>query len=155
MFAKFDPSIPIDFTQNYQFQTLSTPMRGFFYNARNGTSFAVIDNEVRVPIFRYLLNRPIKSDFINHLQVAAFGDIGAAWTGSDPYAADNSFNRLVISRNPLTITLNSTREPILASYGFGLRTRLLGYFVRADWAWGIDDGVTLPQVFHFSLSLDI
>ena len=155
MFAKFDPSIPIDFTQNYQFQTLSTPMRGFFYNARNGTSFAVINNEVRVPIFRYLLNRPIKSDFINHLQVAAFGDIGAAWTGSDPYAADNSFNRLVISRNPLTITLNSTREPILASYGFGLRTRLLGYFVRADWAWGIDDGVTLPQVFHFSLSLDI
>lgn len=155
MFAKFDPSIPIDFTQNYQFQTLSTPMRGFFYNARNGTSFAVINNEVRVPIFRYLLNRPIRSDFINHMQVAAFGDIGAAWTGSDPYAADNSFNRLVIQRNPLTITLNSTREPILASYGFGLRTRLLGYFVRADWAWGIDDGVTLPRVFHFSLSLDI
>ena len=45
--------------------------------------------------------------------------------------------------------------PILASYGFGLRTRLLGYFVRADWAWGVDDGVTLPRVFHFSLSLDI
>ncbi|MBK9147776.1 MAG: PD40 domain-containing protein [Flavobacteriales bacterium] len=155
MFARFDPSIPIDFTQNYQYQTLSTPMRGFFYNARNGTSFAVINNEARVPIFRYLLNRPIRSDFINHMQVAVFSDIGSAWTGSDPYAEDNSFNRLVIQRNPLTITLNSTREPILASYGFGLRTRLLGYFVRADWAWGIDDGVRLPRVFHFSLSLDI
>ncbi len=61
----------------------------------------------------------------------------------------------MINRNPVTITLDSKREPILASYGFGLRTRLLGYFVRADWAWGVDDGVTLPRVFHFSLSLDI
>ncbi|MFN3875281.1 MAG: hypothetical protein ACK4L7_05160, partial [Flavobacteriales bacterium] len=80
---------------------------------------------------------------------------GTAWTGRDPYAEDNSFNRVVIRRNPLTITLLSKREPIIGSYGFGLRTRLLGYYVRADWAWGIDDGVRLPRVFHFSLSLDI
>ena len=89
------------------------------------------------------------------MQVTAFGDIGAAWTGSDPYSQDNTFNRIVISRNPLTITLNSQREPIVASYGFGLRSRILGYFVRADWAWGIDDGVVLPRVFHLSLNLDI
>lgn len=155
MFAKYDNSIPIDFTQNYQYQALSTPMRGFFYNARNGTSFGVLNTELRLPIFRYLLNRPIRSDFINHMQVVGFGDVGAAWTGTDPYSEDNTFNRVVINRNPVTITLDSKREPILASYGFGLRTRLLGYFVRADWAWGVDDGVTLPRVFHFSLSLDI
>ncbi len=155
MFARYDDSVPIDFAQNYQYQALSTPMRGFFYNARNGTSFGVVNTELRVPILRYLINRPIKSDFLNHLQVAGFGDVGAAWTGSDPYSADNTFNRIVVSRNPLTITLDSKREPIIAGYGFGLRSRLLGYFVRADWAWGIDDGVTLPRVFHFSLSLDI
>ena len=155
LFAKFDPSIPIDFTQNYYYQTMAVPMRGFSYNARNGTSFAVINNELRVPIIRYLVNRPIRSDLFNHFQLAAFGDIGAAWTGSDPYSADNTFNRITISQNPLTITLNSQREPIVASYGFGMRTRLLGYFVRADWAWGIDDGVVQPRVFHFSLSLDI
>ncbi|MBK7385085.1 MAG: PD40 domain-containing protein [Flavobacteriales bacterium] len=155
LFAQYDQSIPIDFSQNYQYQTMSVPMRGFFYNARNGTSFALFNTELRVPIVRYLINRPIRSDLFNHLQVAAFGDMGAAWTGSDPYSQDNSFNRINIYRNPLTITLNSRREPIIASYGFGLRTRLLGYFVRADWAWGIDDGVVLPRVFHFSLSLDI
>ena len=115
----------------------------------------MINNELRVPIIRYLVNRPIRSDLFNHFQLAAFSDIGAAWTGSDPYSADNTFNRITISQNPLTITLNSQREPILASYGFGMRTRLLGYFVRADWAWGIDDGVVQPRVFHFSLSLDI
>lgn len=155
MFARYDDSVPIDFAQNYQYQALSTPMRGFFYNARNGTSFGVVNTELRVPILRYLINRPIRSDFLNHLQVAGFGDVGAAWTDSDPYSSDNTFNRIVLSRNPLTITLDSKREPIIAGYGFGLRSRLLGYFVRADWAWGIDDGVTLPRVFHFSLSLDI
>jgi WD40-like Beta Propeller Repeat len=155
LFAQYDESIPIDFTQNYRYQTMSVPMRGFYYNARNGSSFALFNTELRVPIVRYLINRPIRSDFFNHLQVTAFGDVGAAWTGSDPYSEDNSFNRVVIQRNPLTITLNSQREPVIASYGFGLRTRLLGYFVRADWAWGIDDGVVLPRVFHFSLNLDI
>ncbi|MBK8500498.1 MAG: PD40 domain-containing protein [Flavobacteriales bacterium] len=155
LFAKFDESIPIDYSQNYYYQTMSVPMRGFFYNARNGTSFGIFNSELRVPIIRYLVNRPIRSDLFNHLQIAAFGDVGAAWTGSDPYSQDNTFNRIVISRNPLTITLNSQREPIVYSYGFGLRSRLLGYFVRADWAWGVDDGVTLPRVFHFSLSLDI
>lgn len=155
LFAKLDPSIPIDLSQNYFYQTMSVPMRGFFYNARNGSSFGLFNTELRVPIVRYLVNRPIRSDFFNHLQIAAFGDLGAAWTGSDPYSEDNTFNRVTIVRNPLTIVLNSQREPIVAGYGFGLRTRLLGYFVRADWAWGVDDGVVLPQVFYFSLSLDI
>lgn len=155
LFAKYDNSIPIDFSQNYYYQSMSVPMRGFYYNARNGTSFAVFNSELRVPIVRYLVNRPIRSDLFNHLQVTVFGDLGTAWTGSDPYSADNSFNRITLFRNPLTITLDSQREPIVASYGFGLRARLLGYFMRADWAWGIDDGVVMPRVFHFSLNLDI
>lgn len=155
LFARVDNSIPIDFSQNYFFQTMSVPMRGFFYNARNGSSFGVANTELRVPIVRYFVNRPIRSDLLNHLQVTAFGDVGSAWTGSDPYSEDNTFNQVVVARNPLRITIDSQREPIVASYGFGLRTRLLGYFVRADWAWGIDDGVVLPRVFHFSLSLDI
>lgn len=155
LFAKVDNSIPVDPDQNYRFQSMSVPMRGFFYNARNGSSFGVLNTEVRLPLFRYLINRPIRSDLIHNFQVVGFGDLGSAWTGAHPYAEDNSFNRVVIRRNPLTITLDSKREPIVAAYGFGLRSRVLGYFVRADWAWGIDDGVIQPRVFHFSLSLDI
>jgi hypothetical protein len=155
LFARVDNSIPIDFTQNYFYQTMAVPMRGFLFNARNGSSFAVYNSELRLPIVRYLADRPIRSDLFNHLQVVGFCDVGAAWTGTDPYSEDNTFNQVVIQRNPLTIRIDSQREPVLASYGFGLRTRLLGYFVRADWAWGIDDGVRQPRVFHFSLSLDI
>ena len=155
LFQRVDPSIPIDLEQNYYYQTMGVPMRGFYYNARNGSSFGVINSELRVPIIRYLANRPIRSDFFNHLQIAAFADAGSAWTGLHPYSEDNTFNQVTIYRNPLTITLNNQREPIVYGYGFGLRTRLLGYFVRADWAWGVDDGVVLPRVFYFSLSLDI
>lgn len=155
LFANVDNSIPIDVDQNYRFQSMAVPMRGFFYNARNGSSFAVFNTEIRLPLFRYIVNRPIRSDLIHNFQVVGFGDVGSAWTGTDPYSEDNSFNRVVIRRNPLTITLDNNREPIVAAYGFGMRTRLLGYFVRADWAWGIDDGVIQPRVFHFSLSLDI
>ncbi len=155
LFPQVDPSTPIDATQNYQYQALGVPMRGFFYNARNGNNFAVFNSELRVPIFKYLLNKPIRSDFFQNFQLAAFGDLGTAWTGRDPYASDNSFNTQVISRPPITISIKNQREPILGSYGFGLRSRLLGYFVRADWAWGVDDGVVLDHVFHFSLALDI
>ncbi|QQR85440.1 MAG: PD40 domain-containing protein [Flavobacteriales bacterium] len=155
LFPRFDPSIPIDFTQPYFYQGLSTPVRGFFYNARNGNSFGVLNSELRVPIFRWLMNRPIRSDFLHNFQVATFVDAGAAWTGPDPYSSENTFNTTTYENNPLTITVDNQREPIVAGYGFGLRTRLLGYFVRTDWAWGIDDGVILDPVFYFSLSLDI
>lgn len=155
LFAKADGSMPIDPSENYWYQAQGVPVRGFWYNARNGSSFAVYNSELRVPIFRYLLNKPIRSDFFQNFQVVAFGDVGAAWTGSGPYADDNYFNQRIIQRNPLTITLKNLQEPIIAGYGFGLRSRLLGYFVRADWGWGINDGVIQKGVFHFSLSLDI
>ncbi len=155
LFAKADGTMPIDPSQNYWYQAQGVPVRGFWYNARNGNSFAVYNSELRVPIFRYLLNKPIRSDFFQNFQVVAFGDVGTAWTGSGPYADDNYFNQRIITRNPLTITLKNLQEPIVAGYGFGLRSRLLGYFVRADWGWGINDGVIQKGVFHFSLSLDI
>jgi len=152
--ANFDYSIPIASDQGYAYQAIATPMRGFFQNARNGNSFAVANTEIRWPVFNYLLNRPINSDFIQNFQLIGFGDVGTAFTGSDPYSEDNTFNIQSIVQNPLTITIQNQREPIIYGYGFGLRSRLWGYFIRADWAWGVDDGVILDPVFYLSLSLD-
>jgi hypothetical protein len=144
----------IDFSQNYVFQALATNMRGFRQNSRNGNSFAVINSELRMPIFRYIINQPIKSDFINNFQIIGFGDIGTAWTGTHPYSEENTLNTDVIIQDPFIITLRNQREPIVGAYGFGLRSRLWGYFIRADWAWGIEDGRVQPRIFHLSLSLD-
>ncbi|MBA3900633.1 MAG: hypothetical protein H0X62_10555, partial [Bacteroidetes bacterium] len=150
----FNDRTRVDQSQNYIFQTLATPMRGFTQNARNGNSFAVINSELRMPIFRYLVNQPIRSDFINNFQIIGFGDIGTAWTGLHPYSEDNTLNTEIIDSNPFVITLKNLREPIIGGYGFGLRSRIWGYFIRADWAWGVEDTVIQPRVFYLSLSLD-
>jgi Tol biopolymer transport system component len=154
LFQRVNNDTPIATDQNYAFQTLAAPMRGFWVNSRNGNSFALLNAELRWPIFKYLLNKPIKSDFVENFQIVGFSDVGSAWTGLTPYSDDNRFNQVIVEQNPITVTINSNREPIVSSYGFGLRSRLLGYFVRADWAWGIDDGLIQPRVFHLSLAMD-
>ncbi|MEM7162924.1 MAG: hypothetical protein AAF487_10865 [Bacteroidota bacterium] len=151
-FAENAPRINPD--QNFQYQTLASPVRGFLYNARNGNSFAVANAELRLPFFRYFWNRPMKSDFLDSFQIIGFGDVGTAWTGSDPYSDENSFNTEVINNGPLTVTLKGRNEPIVGGVGFGLRSRLFGYFIRADWAWGIEDGNASERVFYLSTSLD-
>jgi hypothetical protein len=141
---------------NYRYQTLVTPMRGFLQNIRNGNSYAVINTELRMPLFRYLFNRPMRSDFLNNFQVIGFGDIGTAWTGSNPYDPRNSLNTTVIGApgNPIKVILTNHKEPIVGGYGFGLRTRIWGYFVRVDWAWGVEDRLILPRVTYLSFSMD-
>jgi hypothetical protein len=154
LFQQIDDETPIPSGEDYFFQALGSPVRGFFVNARNGNSFGVANAEVRWPIFDYFLKSPIKSDFVQNFQVLGFADVGSAWTGSDPYDEENQFNQVVLEQNPVTITVDNNREPIIWGYGFGLRSRVLGYFVRADWAWGVDDNRVMPRVFHLSLTTD-
>lgn len=150
----FDYSIPVDNSQNYVFQAVATNMRGFLQNIRNGNSFALINNEIRLPLFQYLINKPIRSDFIRNFQVVGFFDVGTAWTGSSPYANDNTFNTEVISGNPVTVILDRQVSPVVAGFGGGMRSRLFGYFIRADWGWGYEDGVVREPIFYLSLGLD-
>lgn len=151
---KFTREAPIDYSQNYAYQTLATNMRGFYQNVRNGNSFAVINSELRFPVFRYLSNRPLRSDFLNNFQILAFGDLGTAWTGTTPYSDENALFTRIIQRGPLLITVREQRQPFVGGAGFGARARLLGYFLRADYAWGIEDMVVNKPVFYISLSLD-
>ncbi len=156
LMPKFDNSVQVSTTQNYTYQTLVTPMRGFWQNIRNGNSFAMINSELRIPLFRYLFNRPLRSDFINNFQVIGFADVGTAWTGPNPYHQSNALNQIVISSqgNPITVILTSHREPIVGGYGVGLRTRLWGYFIRLDWAWGVQNNIILPRETYLSFSYD-
>ena len=154
LMPKFDNSIQIDPNNNYFFQTIATPVRGFFQNARNGNSFAVINSELRIPIIKMLTWKPMKSDFAENFMIVGFADAGASWTGVDPYSAENSFNTTIVRDGNLLITIENQKEPIIYGYGFGLRSRLFGYYVRFDWSWGVDDGVLLPSVKYLSLSMD-
>lgn len=150
----FDPSVDIDYTRNYAYQALATNVRGFSQNIRNGSNFAVINSELRWPIFRYLAGHPLSSGFLNNFQVVGFADVGSAWTGLHPFSDENAWNTEVITNGPLTITLDANRDPIVAGYGVGIRGQLLGYFIRLDWAWGIENREIQPRMFYLSLSLD-
>jgi hypothetical protein len=142
--------------QGYYWQALATNMRGFQQNIRNGNTFFVINSELRIPLFQYLISRPIRSEIIKHFQIIGFGDVGTAWNGTDPYSDDNSFNTRTINSggSDVTIRLNNKKDPLVGSVGFGFRTKILGYYLRYDHAYGIEDGVFLKSRGHLSIGLD-
>lgn len=150
----FDRSIRIDQKENYIYQAVGTNMRGFIQNCRNGNTFAVINTELRMPLFRYLLNHPINMKMLRDFQVIGFFDAGSAWSGFVPQSTDNAYNKYELRNGSITMVIDVERPSVVAGYGFGLRTSLLGYFMRFDWAWGIEGHVVLPRVFYFSLGLD-
>ena len=153
--ARFDNGTPIDYGQGFAYQTLATNMRGFQQNIRNGNNFAVINSELRLPVFSYLLNRPINMEFLKNFQVVAFGDIGTAWTGWNPYDLNNSLYTSHYTDGNLNISVTRLKEPIVGGFGFGLRTTLFGYFIRGDMAWGIEDGhLNKEPQYYLSFSLD-
>jgi hypothetical protein len=150
----FDNTIPVTPNVNYGFQTLATNMRGFSQNIRNGNSFALINSELRWPVVRYLAGHPLRSNFLNSLQIIGFGDIGTAWSGKSPWSGKNGYDTQNLSNGPISVTLDSNRNPIVEGFGAGLRAQLFGYFIRADWARGIENNYLLPRIFYLSFSLD-
>ena len=153
--ASFDNGTPIDYSQNYLYQTLATNMRGFGQNIRNGNNFVVLNSELRFPVFTYLLDRPINKKFIKDFQVVAFGDLGTAWTGWNPYDLSNSLYTSHYQDGNLSISVTEQKEPIVGGVGLGLRTSVFGYFVRGDMAWGIEDGrFNKKPRFYLSFNLD-
>lgn len=152
----FNGNVNIVNPEQYGFQTLATNMRGFNQNIRNGNNFVLYNSELRIPVVRYFLSNAARSDFFNNLQVVGFADVGMAWYGLNPLSEENTKN---INEYPETgtgviVTVNSPKSPAVGALGFGLRTRLLGYFVRLDWGWGIDDGEFQDRVLAFSLTTD-
>jgi len=146
--------IPINENEDYAYQAVATNLRGFPQNIRNGNSFALINTELRLPFIKYFSNYPINSSFLENLQVVGFFDIGTAWSGLSPYSNENAYDNQVIDKENMVITIDTQRDPIVAGYGFGLRTMLFGYFARFDWAWGIENQQVNSGIFYFSLSLD-
>lgn len=150
----FDNSTNINTEKNWVYQAVATNMRGFIQNVRNGNSFAVANIELRWPVVRYLFNRPINNDFLNNFMIVGFADAGSAWNGFNPANAVNAYDYQPIHTPPITVIIDRKRSPVVAGVGFGLRSRLLGYYIRTDWAWGIDGGRMLPRVFYLSLCTD-
>ncbi len=153
--SKFNNDIATSQDQNYIFQALACNLRGFDQNIRNGNTYALLNTELRIPIFQYAFNQVLRSEFLNHFQLVPFFDLGTAWVGSNPFSEDNTFNQKIKENPPLKIKVINVRDPLVAGFGGGLRTKLFGYFMRFDTAWGIQDAeVNSKPVYHFALGLD-
>ncbi|MCG8697968.1 MAG: hypothetical protein MI922_07935 [Bacteroidales bacterium] len=151
--------IRINEDENYAYQAVATNMRGFSQNIRNGNNFALINTELRFPLVSYFVSYPLSNAFLENFQVVGFFDVGSAWSGLYPWSKKNAYNTDIITASnsdgfTYEIEIDAQRDPIVAGYGFGLRSQLFGYFIRLDWAWGIENQQVLPRVFYFSLSLD-
>ena len=151
---KFNGQEQIKHPETYGFQTLATNMRGFSQNARNGNNFVVINSELRFPIFKYLANHPLRSDILNTFQIIPFFDLGMCWYGTNPFSKENTTNQYSFYNNPIKVVINEPKQPIIAGYGCGLRSRVFGYFIRVDLSWGLDNYTRQNKVFYFSLTTD-
>ncbi|MEO6832478.1 MAG: hypothetical protein ABI378_08585 [Chitinophagaceae bacterium] len=140
--------------QNYAFQALASPLRGYLQNARNGNSYALANIELRMPILTTILKRPVNSSFLRNLQLVGFSDVGSAWNGILPNTANTTRNYLLSSPfTPVSLNVERTTNAGLAlGYGAGLRSTLLGYFLRFDAAWAYD-GLPKP-IYYVSIGLD-
>jgi hypothetical protein len=141
---------------NILFAQYVTNLRGFDYNTFFGTNSMLLNAELRFPIIKYFYRGPIASNFFRNFQLVAFYDVGSAWTGSSPFATVNSVNTEILRPpgNPFSAVIQNFKNPWLQSYGFGLRTMLLGYYVKFDMAYPIEDNIRGDARFFVTLGYD-
>jgi hypothetical protein len=160
LFPKFNENIPLPQGEDFAFQTLAANLRGFRQNIRNGNSYALLNTELRVPIFKYFSKKPVMGNFWRNFQLVGFFDMGTAWQGRSPYGGDNPINIIYLTEGPVngpplvTIKVNYFRDPLVAGYGFGARATIFGMFLRADYAWGIETKVIQKPMLHIALGTD-
>jgi hypothetical protein len=130
-------------------------LRGFDFNKFNGTDVLTFSAELRLPVVRYFYQGPIASNFFRNLEFVGFYDIGSAWTGVSPFNEKNSINTEVVQDGPLfRAEIQNFKNPWLQSYGAGIRTVLLGFYVKLDAAYPIEDNVVGKPRFYLSLGYD-
>ena len=152
LFPKFNKENKPDPDVNYSYQSLAVNMRGFKQNVANGNNALVINSEIRVPVFASLFNKPINNAFLRNFQIVQFFDLGTAWNGRfDKLERPN----VVYSSPPISVKVKAGGiGPFAGGYGFGARTTILGYFIRADAAWEMKGVFRGKPMWYFAMGLD-
>lgn len=128
-------------------------LRGFDYDEIRGRNVVTFSTELRFPLFSYLTRGNITSNFIKNFQMVGFYDVGSAWNDAAPWEKVNDQNTEVINTpgSPFVIVLNNFNNPWLQSYGAGLRTVLMNYYVKFDVARPIRNYQSEDLKFYFTL----
>jgi hypothetical protein len=140
---------------DYAFQSLAVNLRGFIQNAANGNNATVINSEFRLPVFSTFFSKPINNAFVRNFQLVQFIDLGTAWNGA--YDKLERPSVTYSDPNDPTVQINIKAPgvgPFLGGYGFGARTTLLGYFLKADAGWPMSGLFKGKPIWYFSMGFD-
>ena len=134
--------IPLENAEDYIFLQVGTPLRGYNYNAAIGSRYALMNFELRYPLFAFLQAGPLPIG-LQSLGGVMFFDAGAAWNDEKDLVllTRDAQGRLV------------TRD-LLMGMGTGARIYFLAFLVRFDvaWSWNLDK-FSAPK-YYFSLGAD-
>ena len=142
-------------TQDLLFVEYATSLRGFDYSTLFGNTALLFNAELRIPLIRALSNGPVSSNFFRNMQLTAFYDIGTSWSGKPPFNSGNSVSYDIISDGgPFKAEIKNYLNPWLYSYGVGLRSMMLGYYVKFDLAWPVENYKVQDPRLHVTLGFD-
>ena len=136
----------------YAFQSLALNLRGHKQNAANGNNAVVINSEFRLPVFTTFFNRPVNNAFLRNFQIVQFTDLGTAWNGQF-----KTIDRpdVIYGNPPVQVRIKTGGVgPFIGGYGFGVRSTLLGYFLRLDAGWPMDGFFKGNPQWYFAMGLD-
>ncbi len=135
-------NLPLNSTSDFAFLTATLPMRGYDYAEQVGTTYGLMNMELRFPLIRYLLTGGLPLFFQNVLGTA-FIDAGSAWdkTGSLQFIRNDA-------------TRGTVTNDLLLGTGVGARLYFLYFLARFDVAWAYDLQAFSRPVFYLSLGTD-
>jgi Tol biopolymer transport system component len=134
--------IPLDNPEDYIFLQTGLPLRGYNYNARIGSRYALFNFEFRYPLFAFLQAGPLPLG-LQSLGGAFFLDAGSAW--------DNERDFVAFTKDAEGRTV--TRD-LLVGMGTGARIYFLVFLLRLDVAWAWNYNAFSPPKYYFSLGAD-
>jgi outer membrane protein assembly factor BamA len=138
-------SLPVQSADDFVFAVPVLPLRGFGYNEAAGDRFAALNLEVRAPIAASLFPGALPALVLGGLQAVVFADAAVIASGD------------VDVWREVDDGAGGTRrelDDVLLGAGVGLRTIVLGYPVRADWAWPFEGERFGETRFYVSVGAD-
>ena len=141
--------------QNLIFAEFAPYLRGYNLATLFGNNTMFLNAELRLPLVRALTSGPITSNFFRNLQLVGFYDIGTSWSGSLLFSSKESgVSYETIKSGPFEINLKNYLNPWLQSYGLGIHTAILGYYVKLNFAWPIEDYQVSDMRISLGFGLD-
>lgn len=134
------------------FARYATSLRGFKYNSQFGSKYILFNAELRLPVVKYFYNGTISSNFLRNLQIIGFTDIGTAY--SNKFSLHNYQTTTTVKQAPFSATVTDYLSPFLIGFGGGLRTMFLGYYIKTDVGWGLQNNILSNPNLYLTFGYD-